>query len=303
MAGQADSLKSILFALFANSSIAVAKGFAAAITGSGAMLAEAIHSVADSGNQLLLILGLRQTKKEPTEDHPLGFGKSIYFWSFLVAVILFSVGGMFSMYEGVHKLLHPTPLSHPWIAVAVLSFAIVAESISLWGCLREIKKEQHGRNIVQWFRQSRSSALIVVFGEDIAALLGLVVALAAIFATFMTGNPLWDALGTISIGVLLIVIAFFIAVEVKDLLIGQSVDPTTLVQMKQFLNDRPEIDRVYNLLTMQFGPDSMIAIKARMTPTGSETEMIRVINRMSQRRGCSLNPILRTDANSSAHYS
>jgi len=282
MAGQADSLKSILFALFANSSIAVAKGIAAAVTGSGAMLAEAVHSVADSGNQLLLILGLRQTKKEPTEDHPLGFGKSIYFWSFLVAVILFSVGGMFSMYEGVHKMLHPTPLSHPWIAVAVLSFAIVAESISLWGCLREVKKEQHGRNILQWFRQSRSSALIVVFGEDIAALLGLVVALAAIFATFLTGNPLWDALGTISIGVLLIVIAFFIAVEVKDLLIGQSVDPATLVQMKQFLNDRPEIDRVYNLLTMQFGPDSMIAIKARMAPTGSETEMIRVINRIER---------------------
>ena len=282
MAGQADSLKSILFALFANSSIAVAKGIAAAVTGSGAMLAEAVHSVADSGNQLLLILGLRQTKKEPTEDHPLGFGKSIYFWSFLVAVILFSVGGMFSMYEGVHKMLHPTPLSHPWIAVAVLSFAIVAESISLWGCLREVKKEQHGRNILQWFRQSRSSALIVVFGEDIAALLGLVVALAAIFATYLTGNPLWDAVGTISIGVLLIVIAFFIAVEVKDLLIGQSVDPATLVQMKQFLNDRPEIDRVYNLLTMQFGPDSMIAIKARMAPTGSETEMIRVINRIER---------------------
>ena len=282
MAGQADSLKSILFALFANSAIAVAKGIAAAITGSGAMLAEAVHSVADSGNQLLLILGLRQTKKEPTEDHPLGFGKSIYFWSFLVAVILFSVGGMFSMYEGVHKLLHPTPLSHPWIAVAVLSFAIVAESISLWGCLRAVRKERYGRNIFQWFRQSRSSALIVVFGEDIAALLGLVFALVAIFATYLTGNPLWDALGTISIGVLLIVIAFFIAVEVKDLLIGQSVDPATLSHMKQFLHDRPEIEQVYNLLTMQFGPDSMVAIKARMAPTGSETELINVINRLER---------------------
>ncbi len=282
MAGQADSLKSILFALFANSAIAVAKGIAAAITGSGAMLAEAVHSVADSGNQLLLILGLRQTKKEPTEDHPLGFGKSIYFWSFLVAVILFSVGGMFSMYEGVHKLLHPTPLSHPWIAVAVLSFAIVAESISLWGCLREVRKERYGRNIFQWFRQSRNSALIVVFGEDIAALLGLVFALVAIFATYLTGNPFWDALGTICIGVLLIVIAFFIAVEVKDLLIGQSVDPATLSQMKQFLHDRPEIDQVYNLLTMQFGPDAMVAIKARMAPTGSETELINVINRLER---------------------
>jgi cation diffusion facilitator family transporter len=280
MAGQADSLKSILFALFANSAIAVAKGVAAAITGSSAMLAEAIHSVADSGNQLLLILGLRQTKKAPTDDHPLGFGKSIYFWSFLVAVILFSVGGMFSLYEGVHKLLHPTPLSHPWIAIAVLGFAILAESISLWGCLREINKERYGRSIFQWFRESRSSALIVVFGEDIAALLGLVFALAAIFATYLTGNPLWDAVGTISIGVLLIVIAFFVAVEVKDLLIGQSVDPPELEKMKQFLNQIPEVDRVYNLITMQFGPDAMVAVKARMVPTGSERDLIAAINQV-----------------------
>jgi len=278
MAAQADSLKSILFALCANSAIAVAKGIAAAITGSGAMLAEAIHSVADSGNQLLLILGLRQTKKAPTDDHPLGFGKSIYFWSFLVAVILFSVGGMFSLYEGTHKLLHPTPLSHPWIAISVLLFAIIAESISLWGCLREVKKERYGRSIMQWFRHSRSSALIVVFGEDIAALLGLVFAIVAIFVTYLTGNPLWDAVGTIFIGILLIVVAFFIAVEVKDLLIGQSVEPSELEKMRQFLKQRPEIDEVYNVLTMQFGPDAMVAVKARMALTGTERGMITAIN-------------------------
>jgi len=282
MAGQADSLKSILFALFANSSIAVAKGFAAVLTGSGAMLAEAIHSVADAGNQLLLILGLRQTRKQPTDDHPLGFGKSIYFWSFLVAVILFSVGGMFSVYEGTHKLLHPEPLSHPWVAVGVLVFAIVAEGISLWGCLREVNKERYGRSIFQWFRHSRSSALIVVFGEDIAALLGLVFALAAILATYATGNPLWDALGTISIGVLLIVVAVFIAVEVKDLLIGQSVEPAILSEMRQFLDGREEIQEVFNLLTMQFGPDAMVAVKARMVPTGSEKAMIHAINKVEQ---------------------
>ena len=280
MAGQADSLKSVLFALFANSAIAIAKGFAAYFTKSGAMLAEAIHSVADAGNQLLLILGLRQTRKTPTDDHPLGFGKSIYFWSFLVAVILFSVGGMFSVYEGVHKLQHPEPLAFPWVAIGVLAFAIVAESISLWGCMREVNKERHGRSILQWFRQSRSSALIVVFGEDIAALLGLVFALAAIVATFLTGNPLWDALGTISIGVLLIVIAFFIAVEVKELLIGQSVEPKTLQEMKDFLGERPEIQEVYSLITMQFGPDAMVSVKARMAPTGTEEGMIAAINRV-----------------------
>jgi cation diffusion facilitator family transporter len=278
MAGQADSLKSILFALFANTSIAVAKGVAAFVTGSGAMLAEAIHSVADAGNQLLLILGLRQTRKEPTEDHPLGFGKSIYFWSFLVAVILFSLGGMFSLYEGVHKLLHPAPLTHPWIAIAVLLFAIVAESVSLWGCLREVSKERFGRSIFQWFRNSRSSALIVVFGEDIAALLGLIFALIAIVATHLTGNPLWDAIGTVSIGALLLVVAVFVAVEVKDLLIGQSVDPVVLSDMKAFLRERPEIQELYSLLTMQFGPDAMVAVKARMMRTGSESDLIRTIN-------------------------
>ena len=280
MSGQADSLKSILFALFANTAIAVAKGVASLLTGSGAMLAEAVHSVADAGNQLLLILGLRQTKKKPTDDHPLGFGKSIYFWSFLVAVILFSVGGMFSVYEGTYKLRHPEPLAHTWVAVAVLTFAIVAESISLWGCMREVNKERHGRSIVQWFRQSRSSALIVVFGEDIAALLGLVFALVAILATHITGDPLWDALGTISIGVLLIVVAVFIAVEVKDLLIGQSVDPATLAEMREFFDERPEIEEVFSLLTMQFGPDAMVAIKARMVPTGSEQGLIDTINKV-----------------------
>jgi cation diffusion facilitator family transporter len=278
MAGQADSLKSILFALFANSAIAVAKGAAAVVTGSGAMLAEAIHSVADAGNQLLLILGLRQTKKAPTADHPLGFGKSIYFWSFLVAVILFSLGGMFSVYEGVHKLLHPTPLSHPWIAIAVLVFAIAAESVSLWGCMREVNKERHGRNLFQWFRQSRSSALIVVFGEDIAALFGLVFALLAITVTFLTGDPLWDAVGTISIGLLLIVVAVFVAVEVKELLIGQSVEPGTLAEMEAFLRGRPEVSELYSLLTMQFGPDAMVAVKARMATTGSERALIEAIN-------------------------
>jgi cation diffusion facilitator family transporter len=282
MSGQADSLKSILYALFANTAIAVAKGVAALLTGSGAMLAEAVHSVADAGNQLLLILGLRQTRKKPTDDHPLGFGKSIYFWSFLVAVILFSVGGMFSVYEGTYKLRHPEPLSYPWVAVAVLVFAIVAESISLWGCMREVNKERHGRSIIQWFRHSRNSALIVVFGEDIAALLGLLFALAAILATYITGDPLWDAVGTISIGVLLIVIAIFVAVEVKDLLIGQSVDPATLAEMREFFNERAEIEEVFSLLTMQFGPDAMVAIKARMVPTGSEQGLIDAINKVER---------------------
>ena len=273
-----DSLKSILFAFFANLAIAVAKGIAALFTGSGAMLAETIHSLADCGNQLLLVLGMQQTRQLPTDDHPLGFGKSIYFWSFLVALVLFSGGGIFSLYEGVHKLNHPGALSFPWIALGVLLFAIVAESVSLWGCMREVNKERHGRNLVRWFRESRSSALIVVFGEDVAALAGLAFAFLAIMLTLLTGNPVWDALGTLAIGVLLIAVAFFIAIEVKALLIGQSADPQTRQQMNQFLSGCPQVDHVYKLLTLQFGPDIMVAIKARMMPQASDQDLIKAIN-------------------------
>jgi len=280
MSASPDSVKSILFALFANFAIAVAKGFAAAFTGSGAMFAEALHSLADTGNQLLLLLGLKQSKRPPNMEYPLGFGKSIYFWSFLVAMVLFTLGGAFSVYEGWHKYRHPEPISYPWVAVGVLLFAIAAESVSLWGCVREVNKERHGRGFLAWFRESRSSELVVVFGEDIAALLGLVTALLAIAATMLTGDPLWDALGSIVIGLLLLVIAFFIAVEVKALLIGQSVDPHVLEKMRCFLEQRPEVDRLYNILTMQMGHDAMVAVKVRMVATGSERGMLEAINRV-----------------------
>jgi len=173
MSAKPDSIRSILYALFANLAIAIAKGAAAFWTGSSAMLAESIHSLADSCNQLLLLFGMRQSRRPPDEDYPLGYGKSIYFWSFLVAVILFSLGGMFSVYEGVHKLQHPEELTQPMIAVGVLIFAIIAESISLWGCMQAVNKERAGRSLRAWFHESRSSELIVVFGEDIAALLGI----------------------------------------------------------------------------------------------------------------------------------
>lgn len=280
MAGNPGSIKPIFYALFANLSIAIAKGVAAVITLSSAMLAEAIHSLADTGNQLLLLLGLKQAKRPPTPDYPLGFGKSIFFWSFLVAVMLFSIGGMFSLYEGVHKLQHPEPLNKPWIAVGVLIFAIVAEALSLWGCMRAVNAERHGRTLSEWFHESRTSELIVIFGEDLAALLGLIFALAAVVATMLTGNPIWDAVGTIMIGVLLLVVAWFVAVEVKALLIGQSVEPRILREMREFLLQRPEIEDVYNLLTMQLGADAMVAVKAKMAPAGGEAALIATINRV-----------------------
>ncbi len=278
MSGKADTTRTIFFALGANFAIFVAKAFAAVVTGSGAMTAEAVHSLADCGNQGLLLLGMKNAKAPPSLDHPMGQGKAIYFWSFLVALLLFSVGGAFSIYEGLHKLREPEPLAWPWLAIGVLAFGIVAESVSMWGCLREVNKVRGERSLWRWFRESRQSELIVIFGEDLAALLGLVFALGAVVLTFVTGNPVFDAIGTLAIGVLLVVIAVFIAVEVKALLIGQSVDPESKGRMLQFLNGRPEIDRVFNLITLQMGNDVMVAVKAEMSRDLSTKGIVAAIN-------------------------
>src|SRR5688572_22871706 len=165
MAGHANSTTSILFALGANFAIFCAKSVGAFITGSSAMMAEAVHSLADCGNQGLLLLGLRRARRPPSDDAPLGYGKAIYFWSFVVALVLFSIGGMFSLYEGYHKLHAPEELSWAWLAVGILTFSVAAECVSTWGALREINKVRHGRSVWRWFRESRQSELIVVLGE------------------------------------------------------------------------------------------------------------------------------------------
>ena len=278
MAGQGDSIRAIFFALGANFAIFVTKGVAAFITGSGAMLAETVHSLADCGNQLLLLLGLRQARTPPSPDYPLGYGKAIYFWSFLVAVMLFSVGGMFSLYEGIHKLQHPEPLRQWWWAVGVLVVSIVAEAVSMRACLIEVNKARGSRNLARWFRESRQAELIVIFGEDLAALFGLVLALLAIVMAVVTGNPMWDAIGTLLIGVLLIVVAVFVAIEVKAMLIGQSADPEVHAEIKRFFDERAEIARVFNLITLQLGNDLMVAVKCQLRHAGTSTEqMINVI--------------------------
>ena len=280
MSGKADSLKTIFFALGANFAIFVAKMVSAIFTGSGAMLAESIHSLADCGNQGLLLIGIRQSKKVPTKDHPLGFGMVVYFWSFLVALLLFTVGGLFSFYEGFHKIEHPEPLRMPWLAVGVLSFSLIAESFSMWGCLREVRKARGERNLWRWFRESRQSELIVVFGEDLAALLGLAFALAAVVTTMATGNPIYDAYGSISIGVLLCIVAIFVAREVGSLLIGQSAEPRLRDALCEYVRARPEIEHVFRIITLQLGPDVMVSIKAKMRGELSGVEMIEAINRV-----------------------
>ncbi len=278
MSHGADSVKAIFFALGANGAIAVAKFVAAAITGSGSMLAEAVHSTADCGNQLLLLLGLKRSKRAPSDDYPLGYGKETYFWSFIVALLLFSMGGLFSIYEGWHKLHDPEPLSYPLLALGVLGFGIVVEAISMWGCLREVNKTRGTQSLWRWFRETREAELLVIFGEDLAALLGLALAFIAVALAWATGNPMWDAMGSIAIGVLLVVVAFFVGVEVKSLLVGQGVSPTTREAMKAFLKAQPQVETVFNLRTLQMGSDIMVAVKAQMQEKQDAKKLVADIN-------------------------
>jgi len=276
---KADSLRTILYALGANLAIAAAKTAAAIATGSSAMLAEAIHSYADSGNQGLLLWGMRQAKRPPSADYPLGWGKAVFFWSFIVALVLFSLGGLFSLYEGWHKLIEPEPIRYPWVAIGILVFGLAAETVSLRACLHEVNKVRGARSLWRWFRESRSAELIVVVGENIAALLGLGVALLFIGLSIVTGNPLWDAIGTLLIGGLLVVVAVFVAIEVKAMLVGQSIDPRRQAEMMAFVGARPEIDTVYNMITLQLGTRSMVSIQARLRHDVGSAAQIDAIER------------------------
>ncbi|MGH8222082.1 MAG: cation diffusion facilitator family transporter [Woeseiaceae bacterium] len=261
---QDSTARAILYAFLANLGIALAKSWAAWLTSSGSMLAEAIHSYADSGNQVLLYLGLRQSAKAPDAEHPLGYGKLSYFWSFIVATLLFSVGGLFSVYEGYHKLVHPEQLHKAWLALLVLGVAIVLESASLYGCLKEIRHIRGGRPFREWLSHTRNSALVVVLGEDIAALLGLLLAFVFVSLAALTGNSVYDALGSICIGLVLIVISVFLAARVRSLLVGRSADPLIRRAIAEVIRGQPDIDEVFNTITLQMGPDTMLAAKIRL---------------------------------------
>ena len=279
MSAKADSLRTVLYALGANFAIGVAKLGAAVTTGSSAMLAEAIHSFADCGNQALLLVGMKQAKRPPSPDYPLGYGKAIYFWSFIVALVLFSLGGLFSIYEGWHKLAQPEALSYPWVAVGILVFGIAAETVSLRACLVEIAKVRGNRSLWRWFRESRQSELVVILGEDIAAEIGLALALIAVLAAILTGNPAYDALGSIAIGAVLVVVAGLLGIEIKGLLIGQSAEPETEIAIRRFIEQRQEVARVFSVITLQLGGSLMVAVKVHMRGE-SANELVASINRV-----------------------
>ena len=278
-----STVRAILYAFVANLGIAIAKSWAAWLTGSGSMMAEAIHSYADTGNQVLLYLGLKQSQRPPDENHPLGYGKLSYFWSFIVAILLFSLGGLFSIYEGYHKLAHPEPLSQVWVAIIVLILAILLEGASLLGCLREIRKVRAGRPFREWLRHTRNSELVVVLGEDIGAQLGLVLALVFLVAAQVTGNSVYDAFGSICIGMVLIVISVFVASRVRSLLVGKSADPEIQDAIDAIICEQDGIESVFNTITIQFGPDTMLAVKVKMNPDLNINDAVASINMLEQK--------------------
>ncbi|WP_118180347.1 cation diffusion facilitator family transporter [Paraburkholderia phosphatilytica] len=273
-----ESPKAILYALAANLGIAAIKYAAAAFTGSGSMFAEAIHSTADCGNQLLLLFGLRQARRPATPLHPLGAGRVIYFYSLLVALLLFFVGGAFSVYEGIHRLIAREPLQYAFVALVVLGVSVVLETLSLMGAMREIRKEHPDKTLWRWFRETRESELLVVAGEDIAALAGLSIAFVAVLATIVTGNPVFDALGSIGVGLLLMVIAWLVAREVKSMMTGESASPEVRRAIEAHLNARSEIRSIINLITLQWGHHVVVAVQAEMIDYESGRAMVDAIN-------------------------
>jgi cation diffusion facilitator family transporter len=251
-------LRAVLAALGANIGIAVTKFVAFAVTGSASMLAESVHSVADAGNQALLLLGRSRAARARTEDHPFGFGLERYFYAFVVAVVLFTVGAAFSLYEGVHKIANPAPVHSPAVAFVVLAIAITMEALSLRTAVRESNQVREGHGWVAFIRRAKAPELPAILLEDVAALAGLVLAAAGVALTVITGSETWDGAGSLAIGCLLAGVALVLAIEMKSLLIGESAGAEIERAIVAALEDGPEVERVIHLRTVHMGPESLL---------------------------------------------
>lgn len=263
-------LKAVVAALLANLGIAVAKFVAFFFTGSSSMLSEAIHSVADSGNQVLLLIGNKRAKRAPDAQHNFGYGRRRYVYGFVVAIVLFLVGGLFSLYEGWHKWQNPEPLTDWWIAVAVLLVAIVLEGLSFRTAMREANRSRGRRSLAKFVRDSRQPELPVILLEDAGALTGLVFALAGVGLAVVTGNGRFDAIGAMSVGTLLVVIAIFLAMEMTTMLVGESALPEEVAAIRAALESSDGVDRVIHLRTLHVGPDELL-VAAKIAVAHSAT--------------------------------
>ncbi|EEP73643.1 cation diffusion facilitator family transporter [Micromonospora sp. ATCC 39149] len=277
--------KAIVAALLANVGIAVTKFIAFLLTGSSSMLAESIHSVADSGNQGLLLLGGRRARREATPQHPFGYGRERYVYAFIVAIVLFSVGGLFALYEAWHKAADPHPIeSWHWVPVVVLVAAIAMESFSFRTAIVESNLVRGNQSWLRFIRRAKAPELPVVLLEDLGALVGLVLALFGVGMTLITGNGMWDAAGTAMIGVLLVAIAIILAIETKSLLLGEGAEATDVATIERAVTDGPEVERIIHMKTLYLGPEELlVAAKIAVRACESAEELARGIDAVEAR--------------------
>ena len=285
MSGTEGGTKAVVAALAANLGIAVTKFIAFFLTQSSAMLAEAIHSVADSGNQGLLLLGGKKAQRQATPHHPFGFGRERYIYAFVVAVVLFFVGGIFALYEAWHKFQDPHPIeSWHWVPVLVLGVAIVLESFSFRTAIQETAKIKGDATWVQFVRHSRVPELPVILLEDLAALVGLVFAFFGVVLTLITHNGIWDAIGSAAIGLLLIVVAAILAIEMKSLLIGESATPDQVRAIEKAIRDGDEVADIVHMKTVHLGPEELlVAAKFAVREGDSAADVARGIDAVEAR--------------------
>ena len=279
----AGNTREVLKSLAVNAVIASSKGVAAGLTGSGALLAETLHSFADCGNQLLLLLGIKQAQKPADAKHPLGYGRAMYFWSFIVALLLFFGGGVFSIYEGIHKIRHPEPVGDILIGLIILGISLVLEGWSTLGNIKLMNKRRGTTPFFRYLRETKDSDLIVVFGENSAAVLGLILALIAIIVAKETNDGRWDAAGSLAIGAVLVGVATFLAREVKGLLVGESADPKLMATAEQLASKDPNVEKVLRIISVQQGPgEILVAMKLKMR-SGLETDqLVAAINQFER---------------------
>ena len=276
--------KAIVAALSANLGIAAAKFVGFLISGASSMLAEAVHSLADSGNQVLLLIGGKKSRKAATAEHPFGFGRERYVYAFMVSIILFSVGGVFAIYEGVHKLQHPEAVERAWLPITILLISICLEGYSLRTALHESAEHRHGITVFQFIRRAKSPELPVVLLEDMAALIGLVLALLGVVVAVITGNGVWDGVGTVAIGVLLVLVAIVLGIEVKSLLVGEGASPEDAGAISAAVLAGDDIERIIHMKTLYLGPDElMVGMKVAVTATDSAREVAGAIDAVEQR--------------------
>lgn len=274
------STKAILAAFGANLLISIAKFIGFSITGATSMLAEAIHSVADTSNQGLLLLGGKRARREATPDHPFGFGRSRYFYSFIVALVLFTLGGLFALFEGYEKLKHPDEIVRPSVAIIILVAAIIAEGYSLRTAVKAARPYKRDLSWWQFIKTARTPELPVVLLEDLGAMIGLTLALGGLVTAVITGNPIWDAFGTLAIGTLLVIIAIVLVIEMASLLIGEGAIAATVAKIRNAISSSQGVHRIINLRTLHIGPDALlIAAKIEFDPTLSVAQVVETTNR------------------------